>query len=54
VAAQLAPVRAAAVRHGLATPIADHLVALVTEVEQGHREIGPDLANELSATAQQA
>jgi 2-dehydropantoate 2-reductase len=54
VAAQLAPVRAAAARHGLATPIADHLVALVTAVEQGEREIGPALADELSATAQQA
>jgi 2-dehydropantoate 2-reductase len=54
VAAQLAPVRAAAVRHGLTTPIADHLVALVTAVEEGRRDIGPDLAEELSATARQS
>jgi 2-dehydropantoate 2-reductase len=54
VAAQLAPVRAAARRHGLATPIADRLVALITEVEQGRREIGPDSADALSAAVKEA
>jgi 2-dehydropantoate 2-reductase len=54
VAAQLAPVRAAARRHGLATPIADRLVALITEVEQGRRMIGPDSADALSAAVKEA
>jgi len=51
VAAQLAPVRAAAKRHGLRTPIADRLVALITDIEQGRATIGPALAEDLAATA---
>jgi 2-dehydropantoate 2-reductase len=51
VAAQLAPVRAAARRHGLRTPIADRLVALITDIEQGRATIGPALAEDLAATA---
>ena len=54
VAAQLAPVRAAAKRHGLATPIADRLVALIGAVETGEREIGHALADELGAVAEAA
>lgn len=50
-AAQLAPVRAAARRHGIATPVLDHLVALIGAVERGEREIGMDLAGELLAVA---
>jgi 2-dehydropantoate 2-reductase len=52
VAAQLAPVRAAAKGHGLATPIADRLVELIGEIEQGQRAIGPDAAEALSRVAQ--
>ncbi len=51
VAAQLAPVRAAARRLGLATPIADRLVALVTDIEHGRATIGPALADDLCAIA---
>lgn len=51
VAAQLAPVRAAARRHGIPTPMADRLVALIGEVEAGRREIGGPLADELGALA---
>ncbi|PZW50934.1 ketopantoate reductase [Humitalea rosea] len=47
VAAQLAPVRAAARRLGLTTPLADRLVALVDDIETGRRAIGPDLADDL-------
>jgi 2-dehydropantoate 2-reductase len=47
VGAQLAPVRAAARRHGIATPLADGLVALVGEVEAGRREIDGALADAL-------
>lgn len=54
VAAQLAPVRAAARRHGLATPIADRLVALIAAVEAGERPIGRTLADELGAAAEAA
>jgi 2-dehydropantoate 2-reductase len=54
VAAQLAPVRAAARRHGLPTPIADRLVALIGEVEAGRRAIGPESADALSAIVQDA
>ncbi|MFC0408464.1 ketopantoate reductase family protein [Roseomonas elaeocarpi] len=52
--AQLAPVRAAARRHGLATPIADALVHLIAEVEAGRRTIGTALADELSEVARAA
>jgi 2-dehydropantoate 2-reductase len=52
VAAQLAPVRAAARSHGLGTPIADRLVQLIGEIEQGQRDIGPDAADVLSRIAQ--
>ena len=51
VAAQLAPVRTAARRHGLATPLADKLVALIGDIEEGRREIGSALADELGALA---
>jgi 2-dehydropantoate 2-reductase len=51
VAAQLAPVRAAARRHGIATPLADRLVALIGEVEEGRRAIGGLLADELGRLA---
>ena len=50
-AAQLAPVQAAAKRHGLATPIADRLAALIGAVEAGERPIGRPLADELCAVA---
>ena len=53
VAAQLAPVRAAARTHGLGTPIADKLVELIGEIEQGRRAIGQDAADALSRVAQQ-
>ncbi|MBV8537050.1 MAG: ketopantoate reductase family protein [Alphaproteobacteria bacterium] len=46
--AQLAPVRAAARRLGLATPIVDRLVALITEIEEGRAAIGPELADALA------
>lgn len=52
VAAQLAPVRAAARSHGLGTPIADKLVELIGEIEQGRRAIGPDAADALCRVAQ--
>lgn len=51
VAAQLAPARAAARRHGLATPIADRLVALIGAVERGERPISAALADELAGAA---
>ncbi len=51
-AAQLAPVLAAARRHGLATPALDHLVALIGAVERGERAIGRTLAEELRAVAE--
>ncbi|GIX08986.1 ketopantoate reductase family protein [Elioraea sp.] len=51
-AAQLAPVLAAARRHGLATPTLDHLVALIGAVERGERAIGRPLAQELGAVAE--
>jgi len=54
VAAQLAPVRAAARRHGLATPIADRLVELIGDVEAGRRAIGPESADALSAVVREA
>jgi 2-dehydropantoate 2-reductase len=49
VAAQLAPVRAAAKRHGVATPLADKLVELITGIEQGGLRQGDELADRLSA-----
>jgi 2-dehydropantoate 2-reductase len=48
-AAQLAPVRAAARRLGLATPTVDRLVALITDIEEGRAAIGPALADALGA-----
>lgn len=51
VTAQLAPVRAAARGHGIATPYADRLVALIEAVEGGRREISSELADELGAAA---
>ncbi|MBM3538989.1 MAG: ketopantoate reductase family protein [Alphaproteobacteria bacterium] len=52
VAAQLNPVRTAARRHGLRTPIADRLVALITDIEQGRATIGPALADDLATVAE--
>ena len=51
VAAQLAPVRAAARRHGIPTPLADRLVALIGDIQDGRREIGGPLADALGALA---
>lgn len=51
VAAQLAPVRAAAKRHGIATPMADRLVALITDIEQGRAAQGGALADDLGRLA---
>ncbi|MBY0337075.1 MAG: ketopantoate reductase family protein [Acetobacteraceae bacterium] len=51
VGAQLAPVRAAARRHGLATPIADRLVELVAAIEAGRAETGQGQIAELRALA---
>jgi len=51
VAAQLAPVRAAARRHGIATPIADRLVELITGIEQGRLTQGGALADDLGRLA---
>jgi 2-dehydropantoate 2-reductase len=53
VAAQLNPVRAAARGHGLATPLADALVRLIGEIEQGQRAIGQETADVLSQMAAQ-
>lgn len=47
VTAQLAPVQAAARRHGIPTPYVDRLVALIQAIEAGRREIGAELADEL-------
>ncbi|MDB5413252.1 MAG: 2-dehydropantoate 2-reductase [Rubritepida sp.] len=47
VTAQLAPVQAAAWRHGIATPLVDRLVQLIQAIEAGRREIGTELADEL-------
>jgi 2-dehydropantoate 2-reductase len=47
VTAQLAPVQAAARRHGIPTPYVDRLVALIQAVEAGRRVIGTELADEL-------
>ncbi|ONG50991.1 2-dehydropantoate 2-reductase [Pseudoroseomonas deserti] len=49
--AQLAPMQAAARRHGLPTPLVDRLVALIAAVERGERQIGDGLAEELGALA---
>lgn len=51
VAAQLAPVRAAARRHGVPTPLADKLVELITGIEQGRLEQSGALADALGALA---
>lgn len=51
VAAQLAPVRAAARRHGVPTPLADRLVELITGIEQGRLEQGGALADDLGRLA---
>lgn len=51
VTAQLAPVRAAARRHGIPTPMADKLVDLITAIEAGERTIGGELADELGRVA---
>lgn len=47
VAAQLAPVQAAARRHGIPTPYVDRLTSLIQAVETGRRQIGTELADEL-------
>lgn len=51
VAAQLAPVRVAARRHGIPTPLADRLVALIGDIEAGRRAIGGATADELGTLA---
>ena len=51
VAAQLAPVRAAARSHGIPTPMADRLVELIGAVETGQRPMGGALADELGSLA---
>ena len=51
VTAQLAPVQAAARRHGIPTPLVDRLVGLIQAVETGQREISSELADELGALA---
>ena len=51
VAAQLAPVRAAARRHGVPTPLADRLVELIGGIEQGELSQGRALADELGRLA---
>lgn len=51
VAAQLAPVRAAARRHGVPTPLADKLVELISGIEQGRLEQGTALGDELGRLA---
>lgn len=50
---QLAPIQAAARRHGLRTPIVDRLQALIADIEAGRRQIGIELAEELRDTAVQ-
>jgi 2-dehydropantoate 2-reductase len=50
-AAQLAPVLAAAERHGLPVPVTRHLIALIGAVERGERQIGMPLAEELRDVA---
>lgn len=52
IGAQVAPVRALARRHGIGTPLLDHLVALVGAIERGERPIGRELADELATAAQ--
>ena len=47
-AAQLAPVRAAARRHGLGTPLTDRLLDLIAEVEDGRSAQGPALIGRLT------
>lgn len=49
VAAQLAPVRQTARRHGIPTPLLDGLVAAIGEVEAGRATQGSDLADGLGA-----
>jgi len=46
-AAQLAPVRAAARRHGLETPLTDRMLALIAQVEDGKSVQGPGLIERL-------
>lgn len=52
VAAQLAPVRAAARRHGVPTPLADRLVELISGIEQGRLAQDGALANDLASHMQ--
>jgi 2-dehydropantoate 2-reductase len=47
VRAQMAPVQAAAGRHGLATPCLDGLVARLAEIEAGTRAVGLEAARDL-------
>jgi len=51
VGAQLAPVRAAATRHRLATPLADRLVALVAAIEAGRAKTGQGQIAQLRSLA---
>lgn len=49
--AQLAPVLAAAQRHGIPAPVLERLVALIGAVERHEREIGTELAEDLLGVA---
>ena len=51
VAAQLGSLQAAAQRHGMSTPITDHLIRLILDLESGQLQRGPELALELRDTA---
>jgi 2-dehydropantoate 2-reductase len=52
--AQIAPVQAAARRHGIAMPVCDALVTLIADIEQGRRGIGAVAAEELLRIARAA
>ncbi len=54
VAAQFAPIRDAARRHGMALPLTDRLMALIGAIEDGRLKQGEPLADELGALAAQA
>lgn len=51
VESQLGPVQETARRHGLRTPIVDHLRSLIEDIETGRRQIDIALAEELRAVA---
>lgn len=51
---QYAPVKAAAARHGIATPVLDRLMALIADIEAGRRQNAVELALELAAMCRPA